>query len=205
MCVRVCVFSARSSPWCAGEAADQESQSLGEEVRTGSLCESLSTNTPKLFYCIYFHWVVYWVYYTCAYLLCTADTFPLWSVWPRGILRHQERLPDREDVRLSPGSVLQLLLAEVLVSQSESGSEPCVSNVFLCEVIRHIKAAQSLLPGVFISLGCGGRRDAVRLGPSLVTWHHVSIQNHHHSSSSAGLWISFLHYFATSTFHYQIL
>ncbi len=41
------------------------------------------------------------------------------SVRPRRALRRQERISDREDVRLPSRSFLQLLPAEVLMSQSD--------------------------------------------------------------------------------------
>lgn len=49
-----------------------------------------------------------WILWCCR--LCVV------SVWCRGAVRREERRSDRQDVRLSPGSFLQLFPAEVLMS-----------------------------------------------------------------------------------------
>lgn len=56
------------------------------------------------------------------------------SVRRRGAVRREERRSDRQDVRLSPGSFLQLFPAEVLMSaerSAEMGEKQTVTR-FLC-------------------------------------------------------------------------
>lgn len=91
---------------------------MGKEIRP-------SPNGMKK-YCI--HWFLHWfvsqqgeINQNLMLLLLFPSLHPsihpsIPSVWCRGAVRREERRTDRQDVRLSPGSFLQLFPAEVLMS-----------------------------------------------------------------------------------------
>lgn len=105
---RCCVLAAWSSPRSSRKAAGEATAFMGEEIRpspNGIVPAGLVKHVVQLDACGSGEkWI--------NALVVVASV----SVWRRGAVRREERRSDRQDVRLSPRSVLQLFPAEVLMS-----------------------------------------------------------------------------------------
>ncbi len=95
--------AAWSSPRSSWKAAGEAASFMGEEI----------WSSPDGTFTVMLFWRMH---VAAGRRESNLSLFSSIAVWCRGAVRREERRSDRQDVRLSPGSFLQLFPAEVLMS-----------------------------------------------------------------------------------------